>query len=53
MTYIDKLLDNLESETEMLLALLKDRQLGLMTWNSFISERLKNINKIRKKLGIK
>jgi len=33
-------LDELQEETEKLLALLKDRQPGLMTWNMFMHDRL-------------
>ena len=33
-------LDELQTETEKLLSLLKDRQPGLYTWNTFMFERL-------------
>ncbi len=33
-------LDELQQETEKLLALLKDREPGLMTWNEFMYKRL-------------
>ncbi len=36
-------LDELQEETEKLLALLKDRQPGLMTWHEFLHERLQNL----------
>jgi len=36
-------LDALQRETEMLLALLKDRQPGLFTWTIMLHERLKAI----------
>ena len=39
-------LDALQQETEKLLALLKDRQPGLMTWNEFMQERLQNLHKL-------
>lgn len=39
-------LDDLQQETEKLLALLADRQPGLMTWNEFLQERLQNIHKL-------
>ena len=39
-------LDELQQETERLLALLKDRQPGLMGWNGFMQERLKNLHKL-------
>ena len=39
-------LDDLQQETEKLLALLKDRQPGLMTWNEFMHERLQNLHKL-------
>lgn len=41
-------LDQLERETEKLLALLKDRQPGLSTWNEFL---FKQIEKIRATTG--
>lgn len=37
-------LDDLQNETEKLLSLLKDRQLGLTSWNNLLSERLKSIH---------
>jgi len=39
-------LDDLQQEVEKLLALLKDRQQGLMTWNEFMQERLQNLYKL-------
>jgi hypothetical protein len=39
-------LDELQQETEKLLALLKDKQPGLMTWNEFVHERLQNLHKL-------
>ena len=39
-------LDDLQQETEKLLALLKDREPGLMTWNEFLHERLQNLHKL-------
>ena len=39
-------LDKLQQETEKLLALLKDRQLGMMTWNGFLQERLTNLHEL-------
>lgn len=36
-------LDVLEVECEKLLALLKDRQPGLSTWNSFFDNRLRSL----------
>lgn len=39
-------LDKLQRETEKLLALLKDRQPGLMTWNDFLRDRLTNLHKL-------
>jgi hypothetical protein len=45
-------LDELQAEVEKLLALLKDRQQGLMTWNEFLVERLKNIKALMEKAGL-
>lgn len=39
-------LDEMQAETEKLLALLKDRHVGLMTWNQFLNERLRNMRAI-------
>lgn len=39
-------LDQLQQETQKLLALLKDRQSDLMTWNDFFRERLTNLHKL-------
>jgi len=39
-------LDELQQEVEKLLALLNDRQPGLMTWNEFMWERLQNLHKL-------
>lgn len=39
-------LDKLQAEVEKLLSLLKDRQPGLTTWNMFLEERLKTIQKM-------
>lgn len=39
-------LDDLQQEIEKLLALLKDRQPGLMTWNEFMQKRLQNLHKL-------
>ena len=44
------LLDKLQAEVEKLLSLLKDRQPGLMTWNMFLEERLKTIQKMTTEL---
>lgn len=41
-----QVLDELQDETEKLLGLLKDRQLGLISWDIFFVERLKNIHSI-------
>lgn len=45
-------LDKLQEETEKLLVLLQDRQRGLMTWNMFLEERLKNIVNLAAEGGI-
>jgi len=39
-------LDDLQQEAEKLLALLEDRQPGLMTWNEFMQKRLQNLHKL-------
>ncbi|OGZ29228.1 MAG: hypothetical protein A2427_03040 [Candidatus Nealsonbacteria bacterium RIFOXYC1_FULL_40_7] len=39
-------LDDLQQEVEKLLALLKDRQPGLITWNGFMQERLQALHKL-------
>lgn len=39
-------LDDLQQETEKLLALLTDRQPGLMTWNMFMQESLQNLHEL-------
>jgi len=39
-------LNKLQSETEKLLDLLKDRQPGLATWNLLLRERLENLKKL-------
>ena len=46
-------LDELQTETEKLLQLLNDRQLGLITWNMFLIERLTAIKKMAEEAGIK
>lgn len=45
-------LDELQRETERLLALLKDRQHGTMSWNLFLQERIQNITNLAAKAGI-
>ena len=40
----------LQYEAEMLLAVIKDRQPGLMTWDEFLLERLRNLHTITSKL---
>ncbi|MEK7576280.1 MAG: hypothetical protein AAB482_01160 [Patescibacteria group bacterium] len=42
-------LDELQEEAEKLLALLKNRQLGLLTWNLFLCERLENLHTLSSK----
>lgn len=37
-------LDELQQEVEKLLALLKDRQKGMMSWHSFLHERLQKLH---------
>lgn len=43
-------LDELQSEAEKLVSLLKDRQPGLMTWNNFLRERLEAIHQLTSKV---
>lgn len=45
-------LDELQAEVEKLLALLKDRQPGLFTWNEFLANRLRTIKAIIEKAGL-
>jgi hypothetical protein len=45
-------LDELQAEVEKLLALLRDRQPGLMTWNMFLHERLGAIQKMLEAAGV-
>lgn len=42
-------LDELQQEAEKLLALLNDRQPGLMTWNEFLHERLHSLHALTSK----
>jgi hypothetical protein len=39
-------LDELQTEAERLVALLKDRQPGLMSWNGFLKERIDNMHRL-------
>lgn len=45
-------LEKLQEETEKLLALLQDRQPGLMTWNMFLKERLESVVTLAAEAGI-
>jgi len=45
-------LDELQKEAEKLLALLKDRQQGTMSWNLFLHDRLASIKEMIEKAGI-
>lgn len=45
-------LDELQSEVEKLLSLLRDRQTGLMSWNMFLEDRLKKIKVLMENAGI-
>lgn len=47
-----ELLAELKIETEKLLALLKDNEIGLMTWWTFLKDRLEAITQIKQELGI-
>jgi hypothetical protein len=42
-------LDELQQETEKLLALLRDRQPGMFTWNDFLVERMTKIHTLTTK----
>ncbi len=42
-------LDELQQEAEKLLVLLKDRQMGMMTWDDFMRERLQKIHTLTSK----
>jgi len=46
------LLDELEVEVNKLQKLLKDKQIGIFSWWSFLFDRLKNIKAISTKLGM-
>ena len=46
-------LDELQKETERPLALLKDRQPGIMTWNDFMRERLQSVVDLAASAGIR
>lgn len=41
---LEEQLDEIQQEAEKLLALLKDRQPGLSTWNEFMQERLQSLH---------
>lgn len=43
-TQMDADLDELQQEAEKLVALLKDRQPGLMTWGMFLRDRLTRLH---------
>jgi hypothetical protein len=45
-------LDELKNETEKLLSLLNDRQPGLFTWNTLLSEQLKTVVNLASQAGI-
>ncbi len=45
-------LDELQIEVEKLLSLLKDRQIGVLAWNMFLTERLRSIQEMIKAAGI-
>ena len=45
-------LDELQTEVEKLLALLKDRERGLMSWNMLLAEKLKTIKALIEKAGL-
>jgi hypothetical protein len=45
-------LEDLQNEVEKLLSLLRDRQIGLFTWNQFLRERLSAIKKMIEAAGV-
>lgn len=45
-------LNELQAEVEKLLALLQDRQPGLMSWNMLLNERLQSIQKMIESSGV-
>lgn len=44
-------LDDLEWEVQGLLTLLKDRELGLMSWNRLLKEKIVNLRKLTEGVG--
>lgn|GEM_PF-3880127 len=48
---VNELLNELQQETEKLLALLTDRQPGLRSWNEFLGERLQKLHFLASDLG--
>ena len=50
--HIDTELDRLEGECSKLLALLRDRHVGLQTWRFLVGERAVAINNLFKELGM-
>lgn len=46
-------LDELQSEVERLLSLLRDRQPGLFSWNDYLRSRLSTIRKMIEDAGVK
>lgn len=50
--HLDQELDRLEQECSRLLALLRDRHVGLSTWRFIVGQRTTAINQIFKELGM-
>ena len=50
--HIDQELDKLEQECSQLLALLRDRHVGLATWRFIVGQRSTAIVKIMQELGM-
>jgi len=44
------LLDELQMEAEKLVALLKDRQVGLFTWHDFLRERVQKMHELTSRM---
>lgn len=50
--HLDQELDRLEMECSKLVALLRDRHVGLSTWRFLVGQRAMSIQQIMKELGM-
>lgn len=50
--HLDQELDRLEMECSKLVALLRDRHVGLSTWRFLVGQRATSIQQIMKELGM-